>query len=102
MQFVLITYFKYVKPKAGEYYNIGGKHTVKISRLLDDLIGLSKLKKQLNIVVDKDRLRPIDADLQVPDTSKFSKHTGWKPEISYTQTLIGLIGILAYYGQIKR
>ena len=80
-----------VKPKAGEYYNIGGKHTVKISRLLDDLIGLSKLKKQLKIVVDKDRLRPIDADLQIPDTSKFSKHTGWKPEISYTQTLIDLL-----------
>ena len=80
-----------VKPKAGEYYNIGGKHTVKISRLLDDLIGLSKLKKQLKIVVDKDRLRPIDADLQVPDTSKFSKHTGWKPVISYTQTLIDLL-----------
>ena len=58
---------------------------------MDDLIGLSKLKKQLKIVVDKDRLRPIDADLQIPDTSKFSKHTGWKPEISYTQTLIDLL-----------
>ena len=80
-----------VKPKPGEYYNIGGKHTVKISRLLNDLIGLSKLKKQLKIVVDKERLRPIDADLQVPDTSKFSRHTGWKPLISYTQTLIDLL-----------
>ena len=27
----------------------------------------------------------------MPDTSKFSKHTGWKPEISYTQTLIDLL-----------
>ena len=25
------------------------------------------------------RLRPLDADLQVPDTTKFRKHTGWEP-----------------------
>ena len=85
--YVLLT----VNPKPGEYYNIGGTHSVKISKLLDDLIGLSKLKNKLKIVVEKERLRPIDADLQVPDISKFTQHTGWKPEIPYTQTLIDLL-----------
>ncbi len=80
-----------VNPKPGEYYNIGGNYSVKISKLLDDLIDLSKLKNKLKIVVDQERLRPIDADLQVPDTSKFTQHTGWKPEIPYNQTLIDLL-----------
>ncbi len=80
-----------IKPIAGEYYNIGGNHTVKISELLKDLIKLSDKKDELKIKVDKERLRPIDADLQVPDIKKFTKHTGWKPVIQYQQTLIDLL-----------
>jgi len=38
-----------------------------------------------------DRLRPIDADLQVPDTSKFTTHTGWRPLIPYEQSLADLL-----------
>ena len=41
--------------------------------------------------MDKDRLRPIDADLQVPDISKFTAHTGWKPRISFDKTMIDLL-----------
>ncbi|PIR34795.1 MAG: GDP-mannose 4,6-dehydratase, partial [Alphaproteobacteria bacterium CG11_big_fil_rev_8_21_14_0_20_44_7] len=37
------------------------------------------------------RLRPIDADLQVPDTSKFEAHTGWKSEITFEQTMQDLL-----------
>jgi GDPmannose 4,6-dehydratase len=36
-------------------------------------------------------LRPIDADLQVPDTSKFEQHTGWKPQISFEKTMTDLL-----------
>ena len=39
--------------------------------------------KNIKIKVDKERLRPIDADLQVPNSEKFMKHTGWKPQISF-------------------
>ncbi len=35
--------------------------------------------------------RKIDADLQVPDTTKFQKHTGWKPEIPFKQTMNDLL-----------
>jgi len=49
------------------------------------------MKDQINIEVDENRLRPIDADLQIPDTSKFTNHTGWKPEISYEQTMEDLL-----------
>ncbi len=79
------------KPKFGEIYNIGGNYSVKLKVLLDDLINLSTVKNKLRIKLDKERLRPIDADLQVPDTSKFRKHTGWKPLISYNKTIKDLL-----------
>ena len=52
---------------------------------------MSPLKSKLKIEVDLDRIRPIDADLQVPDTSKFKKHTGWQPEIPYEKTISDLL-----------
>ena len=48
-------------------------------KILNDLLDLSKIKDKLKVEVDSDRLRPIDADLQMPDISKFSNHTGWEP-----------------------
>ena len=40
---------------------------------------------------DPERLRPIDADLQVPDTRKFRAHTGWAPEIPFETTMRDLL-----------
>lgn len=79
-----------VKPTAGEYYNIGGVYTCKVGDMLDYLISLSDVKN-IKVVVDPERLRPIDADLQVPDTSKFTEHTGWTPEISFETTMQDLL-----------
>lgn len=89
-----------VNPQAGEYYNIGGEHVCKIADMLDFLIGLSPMKNEIKVEVDPERLRPIDADLQVPDTSKFQKHTGWKPEISFEQTMTDLLNY--WRDRIKR
>ena len=80
-----------VKPTAGEYYNIGGSYSCSIKDLLDSLISLSTKKNEISVEVDPERLRPIDADLQIPDTSKFSKHTGWKPEIPFEKTMEDLL-----------
>ncbi len=85
--FMLVT----VDPIPGEYYNIGGDFSSEIGEILEYLINLSSLKDKLRIVVDKDRLRPIDADLQVPDTKKFRKHTGWEPTISFEKTMQDLL-----------
>ncbi len=79
-----------VKPIKGEYYNIGGNHTCTVGDMLNELLSLSKLKKY-KIQIDKKRLRPIDADLQVPDISKFSNHTKWKPRIIFRQTMRDLL-----------
>lgn len=85
--FLLLT----VNPIPGEYYNIGGTHSVSVGDLLQDLIALSPLCDSLDVEVEKSRLRPIDADLQVPDTRKFQDHTNWKPEIDYQTTILDLL-----------
>jgi len=58
--------------------------------MLNYLISCSS-RKDIKIEVDPDRLRPLDADLQLPDCSKFMQHTGWKPEIPFEQTMQDLL-----------
>ena len=78
-------------PIPGEYYNIGGNHTIKVGEMLDKLLSFTSYPKKINIEIDPNRLRPIDADLQVPDTTKFKKHTGWYPIIKFDQTMLDLL-----------
>ena len=77
-------------PQKGEYYNIGGEYTCKIEDMLNYLISQSTVNG-IEIITDPERLRPIDADLQIPDTTKFQKHTGWKPEYTFEQTMNDLL-----------
>ena len=78
-------------PIAGEYYNIGGSYSCTIREMLDYLLSQSPLNGHIEIKTDPKRLRPIDADLQVPDTSKFKEHTGWEPEIGFERTMNDLL-----------
>ena len=80
-----------VNPVAGEYYNIGGSYTCEVEDTLNMLLSLSPEKDRIKVVIDPNRLRPIDADLQVPNCDKFKEHTGWEPEISYEQTMKDLL-----------
>ena len=77
-------------PISGEYYNIGGSYSCTIKEMLDFLVRNSTCKN-IEIQVDPERLRPIDAYLQVPDTSKFKKHTGWEPQIKFETTMLDLL-----------
>ena len=80
-----------VSPVPGEYYNIGGTYTCEVGDTLHKLLSLSPRGKDIKVVVAPERLRPIDADLQIPDCRKFMNHTGWKPEISFEQTMTDLL-----------
>jgi GDP-mannose 4,6-dehydratase len=77
-------------PTPGAYYNIGGTHSCTVGEMLNHLLSLSKVQG-IDIVTDPERIRPIDADLQVPDTSKFRAHTGWEPEIPFETTMQDLL-----------
>jgi len=79
-----------VNPIAGEYYNIGGTYTCKVGDTLKTLLSFST-RNDITVQIDPERLRPIDADLQIPNTAKFTAHTGWNPEISYEQTMRDLL-----------
>lgn len=84
--FMLVT----VNPTPGAYYNIGGTYTCSVRDMLDTLLGYST-RKDIRVEMDPERLRPIDADLQVPNTTKFQNHTGWKPEIKFETTMQDLL-----------
>lgn len=80
-----------VNPVPGQYYNIGGTFSCTVGDMLDHLIGISTAKDRIRVETEGVRLRPLDADLQVPDTSKFCSHTGWKPEIPFETTMKDLL-----------
>lgn len=80
-----------INPTAGEYYNIGGSYTCEVGDTLHTLLSYSDMASQIEVVTDPERLRPIDADLQVPDCRKFKQHTGWEPEIPFEKTMHDLL-----------
>ncbi len=80
-----------VNPTAGAYYNIGGDHSCTVGDILNTLLSYSAMKDEISIETDPDRIRPVDADLQVPDTRKFTDHTGWAAEIPFEKTMRDLL-----------
>jgi GDP-mannose 4,6-dehydratase len=76
-----------VNPVSGEAYNIGGNHTCTVGDILKHLIG----DKDIDVMVEAARLRPIDADLQVPNCDKFRNQTGWEPIIPFVKTMDDLL-----------
>jgi len=80
-----------VDPIPGEYYNIGGTYSCTVGEMLDYLVSISTCAERIRIERDPDRMRALDADLQVPDTAKFTAHTGWRPEISFEQSMGDLL-----------
>ena len=80
-----------VNPVAGEYYNIGGSFSCSVGEMLDFLVSISTRRDEIRVETERERLRPLDADLQVPDTSKFRKHSGWEPQIPFETTMHDLL-----------
>ena len=77
------------KGKVGEIYNIGGNKIVSVKQFLKELIKLARCK--IKCSVDKKLLRPQDVTLQIPDVRKFNKDTGWKPKVSFKDSVKKLL-----------
>lgn len=69
----------------GEVYNLGSGKSVKIRKILEDLLSLSTAK--LKVEQDLSKKRSIDVPKIEIDTSRFRKITGWKSEIKLEQSL---------------
>jgi len=87
-------------PIPGEYYNIGGTFSCTVGEMLEHLISISTHKDRIKVEKEQSRIRPLDADLQVPDTSKFRAKTGWEPQISFEKTMQDLLDY--WRGRVKR
>jgi GDPmannose 4,6-dehydratase len=80
-----------INPIPGSYYNIGGTFSCTVNDMLKHLISISTYNDSIRVETEQARLRPLDADLQVPDTSKFQAHTGWQPKIPFEKTMLDLL-----------
>lgn len=74
---------------AGEVYNICSGRDWKIKDMLNYLLSLSKIK--VEVKQDPARMRPSDVQILLGDGTKFTKQTGWKPEIPFEKTLEDLL-----------
>ena len=79
-----------VNPIPGAYYNIGGTYSCTVGEMLDHLLSKST-RTDIKVETEGARLRPLDADLQLPDTEKFKTHTGWEPEVPFETTMSDLL-----------
>jgi GDP-4-dehydro-6-deoxy-D-mannose reductase len=77
------------KGEPGEVYNIGSGFTRTMREVLDTLLSISRV--DVRVEVDPKRLRPSDVPILLADASKFSRLTGWKPQIPFEQTLRDLL-----------
>ena len=69
----------------GEAYNVCSGRAVAIREMADTLIALSG--KPMKVVLDPERLRPVDVPVVLGDNTKLRTDTGWAPEIPLEQTL---------------
>jgi len=77
------------KGNIGEIYNIAGNDTISVNNFLKKLIKLSK--KKIITKLDPKLIRPVDINLQIADSRKFKKHTGWKPKVGFDQSVKKLL-----------
>ena len=73
----------------GEAYNIGGSTTTTVGEFLELLKTYSRVP--IKSLLDPKLLRPTDVTLQIPDTTKFTKRTGWRPKYSLDQSIEHLL-----------
>lgn len=83
-----------LKGKIGEVYNIGGSKTISVKNFLKELIKLSN--SNIKTKLDKKLLRPQDIKLQIVNSSKFKKHTGWSAKINFKTSLMKLLNECRY------
>ena len=73
----------------GDVYNLCSSKGYRIGNLLEMMIALSN--RNIKIVQDQERMRPIDLPIIVGDNSKFIKATSWTSEIDIERMLLDLL-----------
>lgn len=76
--------------KCGEYFNIAGEEVFQLPEVIELLLSMST-RRDIKVVTDAERLRPIDADYQMFDNTKIRSAIDWKPEIPAKQMFSDLL-----------
>jgi GDP-4-dehydro-6-deoxy-D-mannose reductase len=66
-------------------YNVATGKTVRMSRVVELLVGMARCP--VTVEPDPDRLRPADIPVLSGDPSRLEQATGWRPEIPLERTL---------------
>ncbi len=74
---------------SGEVYNVCRGEAVAIGDLLDMMRAAVSIP--VDVVVDPDKLRPVDVPLLVGDPSRLMAATDWRPEIPLSQTVADIL-----------
>jgi GDP-4-dehydro-6-deoxy-D-mannose reductase len=69
----------------GEVYNIASGVAIRIGDALNRLLALAA--RPITVEFDPNRLRPSDVPVLVADAGRLRAATGWRPEISFEQSL---------------
>jgi GDP-4-dehydro-6-deoxy-D-mannose reductase len=72
------------KGEFGEVYNICSGKAISIEELLEKMLNLCE--KNIKVKQDPKRLRTSNVPLLLGSSTKFTKKTGWKPEILFEDT----------------
>ncbi|MBC7813711.1 MAG: GDP-mannose 4,6-dehydratase [Burkholderiales bacterium] len=73
----------------GEAYNVASGTAHSIQELLNILLGYTSVTIRMQL--DTDRLRPVDVPVVRGDATRLTNATGWKPTISFEQTLLDVL-----------
>lgn len=73
----------------GEIYNVGRNVGYRIKDILDMLLTFSGVS--IEVVVNEEKLRPIDIPVSICDNTKLRMTTNWEPRIPLDQTLLEML-----------
>jgi len=79
------------KASGGQSYNVGGDELDTIGGFLNRMVEIAGLRGKITTEVNLAFVRPIDIPIQIPNSEKCRRLTGWKPEILMEQTLTDLL-----------
>ncbi|MCP4403310.1 MAG: GDP-mannose 4,6-dehydratase [bacterium] len=73
----------------GTPMNVASGKALAVQEMLDILLKQSRVSVEMR--QNPDRLRPSDVPLMLGDASLLRRHTGWKPEIPFEETILSVL-----------
>ena len=77
------------KGRAGEVYNLASGELRSVRELLETMLELAGIRAE--IVADPAKIRPRDDQALLLDASRLRHAVGWKPQISFRDTLLDIL-----------